>query len=141
MAMDEYHIYTDGSCKPNPGRGGWAAIIRKVKSQEEQTIYGAKELVISGSEAHTTNNRMEMMAVIKALEILPMPGRITVYSDSLLLVNTMSKNWRRNKNRALWEMLDTLTTGHIITWVWVRGHNGHPENERVDTLAQAAAQI
>jgi ribonuclease HI len=131
-------IYADGACKGNPGPGGWGAILQ----------YGGKEKEIFGGEPQTTNNRMELTAVIRALEALTKPSRIEVYTDSQYVQKGISewlRDWRRRgwktadkkpvKNRELWEELDRLQAQHRITWHWVRGHAGHPENERADRLA------
>lgn len=134
-------IFTDGACKPNPGHGGWAAIVRR----------GSDETEISGYVPATTSNRMEITAVIKALETIPEPSRLVVHTDSRYVKNGASswvKKWKRNGwktaagkpvlNIDLWERIDALTSGHTITWVWVRGHSGHRENERCDKLAEHA---
>ncbi len=131
-------IYADGACRGNPGPGGWGAILRW--NGEEKEIYGG--------EAHTTNNRMELTAVIRALETLKRPSVVEVYTDSQYVQKGISewlpdwkrRNWRTAdkkpvKNRELWEELDKLRAEHRITWHWVRGHAGHPENERADRLA------
>jgi ribonuclease HI len=131
-------IYADGACRGNPGPGGWGAILR----------YGAEEREIFGGEAHTTNNRMELTAVIRALETLKRPTRVEVYTDSQYVQKGISewlRDWKRRgwktadkkpvKNRELWEALDELRSRHQVTWHWVRGHAGHPENERADRLA------
>lgn len=134
-------IYTDGGCDPNPGLGGWGAIIRDVETGRE------KELC--GGEAKTTNNRMEITAVLRALEELKSSCRVVVTTDSQYLARAFSDGWldkwKRNgwktagkqpvKNRDLWERLDALTRRHEVTWFWTRGHVGHPENERCDQLA------
>jgi len=132
-------IYTDGACAPNPGPGGWAAILR----------YKGSEKVISGFERQTTNNRMEMKAVIEALGRLKEACRVRVHTDSQFLrkgITVWIHGWKRNgwrttdrqpvKNRELWEAIDELSQKHRIEWVWVRGHAGHPENERCDELAR-----
>lgn len=140
--MARVEIFTDGSCVGNPGPGGWAALLR-VDGTE-------KELV--GGEGATTNNRMELMAAIAALEALKRPCDVELYSDSRYVLDGISKwmtNWRRRnwrtasgdpvKNRDLWQRLDKAAAPHRIGWNWVRGHDGHPENERVDELANAEA--
>jgi ribonuclease HI len=132
-------IFTDGACSGNPGPGGWGAILR----------YRDKEKEISGFRNNTTNNQMEMTAVIEALKMVKEPCRITIHTDSQYIKNGITqwiKNWKRNgwktadklpvKNRELWEAIDELSQKHDIKWEWVRGHAGHPENERCDELAR-----
>ena len=121
-------IYTDGSCLNNPGPGGWAAIVILEDGPHR----------LSGGDPQTTNNRMELMAAIKGLEAVSADTAVTVHSDSQYLVNTMTKNWKRNVNRELWEQLDRLSAGRQVAWNWVRGHAGHPLNEEADRLAVAA---
>jgi ribonuclease HI len=134
-------IYTDGACRGNPGPGGWAALLQR----------GVREKEISGAEAHTTNNRMELTAVIRALEALKRPVRASVYTDSQYvrrgirewLPQWKARGWRTAgrkpvKNQDLWQRLDQLAAGHEIEWHWVPGHAGVPGNERVDRLANAA---
>lgn len=134
-------IFTDGACRGNPGPGGWAALLR----------YGEREKMLSGAEAETTNNRMELMAAIEALSALKRPSRVVLTTDSQYLRNGVRQwmaSWKRNgwrtaqkqpvKNRDLWERLDALCQQHRIDWHWVRGHSGHPENERVDAEANRA---
>lgn len=134
-------IFTDGACRGNPGPGGWAALLR----------YGDREKVISGAEPHTTNNRMELLAAIEALESLKRPSRVSLTTDSQYLrqgIQQWMANWKRNgwrtsqkqavKNRDLWERLDVLAARHDVTWHWVKGHSGHPENELADSEANAA---
>ncbi|MBQ3969000.1 MAG: ribonuclease HI [Clostridia bacterium] len=142
--MKKVEIFTDGACSGNPGPGGWGAILR----------YGTAEKEISGGEKDTTNNRMEISAVLYALKCLKEPCEITLYSDSQYVCNAIklgwakkwrSNNWMRNKkdpamNVDLWEELLPLCDRHKIEIVWVKGHAGHPENERCDRLAVAAAQ-
>lgn len=137
-------IFTDGACKGNPGPGGWGSILR----------YKTTEREISGGEANTTNNRMELMAVIKALEMLKEPCKVTLYTDSQYVANALklgwakkwkANGWMRNKkekalNPELWDKLLTLYDAHKVDVVWVKGHAGHPENERCDRLAVAAAE-
>ena len=131
-------IYTDGACKGNPGVGGWGAILR----------FGEREKEIFGGTANTTNNRMEMTAVIEALRSLSRRCDAIVYTDSSYVQKGISEwihGWKRNgwktadkkpvKNADLWQELDQLAAGHKIEWRWVRGHAGHPENERADQLA------
>ena len=142
--MKRIEIYTDGACLGNPGAGGWGAILRYNKVEKE----------ISGSEAQTTNNRMELTAVISALSALKEACNITLYTDSRYVMDGIEKwikDWKQNgwrtankkspvKNVELWQKLDELQAKHEIRWVWVKGHAGHPENERCDELARTAAQ-
>lgn len=141
--MDEVEIYCDGSCSPNPGPGGYGCILR---------FNGTDELELSGGDPATTNNRMEMMSAIAALEALTAPCRVTVTSDSQYLVRGMTEwldGWQERGwmtasgnpvvNRDLWERLIILSACHDINWVWIRGHAGHVYNERCDVLAQMAA--
>jgi len=136
-------IYTDGSCLGNPGPGGWGAIL----------VYGDAEKELSGAEDNTTNNRMELMAAIMALEALNRPVDVTLTSDSVYLKDGITKwihGWKKNgwktaakkpvANQDLWERLDAAITPHRITWAWVKGHAGHPMNERCDELARQAAE-
>ena len=118
-------IFTDGACSGNPGRGGWGAVILQNGHMQE----------LSGRERRTTNNRMEMTAVIEGLAAVPPRSQVTVYSDSQYVVNTMTKNWKRNKNQDLWAKLDREATARQVTWKWIKGHAGHPMNERADRLA------
>ncbi len=134
-------IFTDGACSGNPGAGGWGAILR----------YKDVEKELSGGEAQTTNNRMELMAVIEALSALKRPCNISLYTDSKYVMSGVTEwlaNWKQNgwrtankkqtvKNIDLWQRLDELTGQHEIRWIWVKGHNGHTENERCDALARA----
>ena len=124
-------IYTDGSCLSNPGPGGWGAIILRENSEPER---------LSGSHPHTTNNRMEMTAVIKGLEATPAGTAVAVNSDSQYLINTMNLNWNRRKNHDLWQRLDSLSESRYVTWVWVRGHDGDRWNTEADRLAVSAAK-
>ena len=134
-------IYTDGACSGNPGPGGWGALL-VAKGHEKE---------ISGSANPTTNNRMELMAAIQALETLKRPSLVRLHTDSMYLRDGITRyihNWKRNgwktadkkpvKNVDLWQRLDLARAPHQITWHWVRGHAGHPENERADALARAA---
>ena len=134
-------IFTDGACSGNPGPGGWAAILR----------YGAHEKELSGGEPATTNNRMELMAVIKALQALNRSARATIHTDSRYVMDGLTKwlpRWKANgwktadkkpvKNEDLWRTLDEEVRRHDVTWTWVAGHSGHAENERADALARAA---
>ena len=137
-------IHTDGSCLGNPGPGGWAALL----SYQEHT----KEL--SGGFAHTTNNRMELMAAIVALESVKEPCEVALYTDSQYVRNAVEKRWlagwKKNgwrtaskspvKNQDLWQRLDAQLARHKVTFFWVKGHAGHPENERCDILARSAAE-
>lgn len=137
-------IFTDGACSGNPGIGGWAALLRYKDIEKE----------LSGGEVETTNNRMELTAVIEALKALKTVCNITLYTDSKYVMSGITEwmpNWKRNnwktankkgnvKNVDLWLQLDELIRQHEIRWVWVKGHNGHPENERVDTLARSEVQ-
>ncbi|MBE6451147.1 MAG: ribonuclease HI [Alphaproteobacteria bacterium] len=133
-------IFTDGACSGNPGIGGWGALLR----------YKAIEKELSGGELETTNNRMELTAVIEALKALKTVCNITLYTDSKYVmcgITEWLENWKKNswktankkndvKNVDLWQKLDELIKKHEIRWVWVKGHNGHAENERVDALAR-----
>lgn len=130
-------IYTDGACSGNPGPGGWGAILR----------YNGVEKELSGAENPTTNNRMEMLAAIRALEALKKPCTVRIHTDSQYLqkgVTEWMAGWKRKgwpakiKNQDLWKELDALLGVHKVTFHWVRGHNGHPENERADALARGA---
>jgi ribonuclease HI len=136
-------IYTDGACKGNPGRGGWGAILQM----------GGEERELFGGEPQTTNNRMELTAVIRALEPLEPPCRIEVYTDSQYVQKGISEwlpDWKRRgwrtadkkpvKNVDLWQELDRLAGAHRIAWHWVKGHAGHPENERADALANRGVE-
>lgn len=133
-------IYTDGACSGNPGPGGWGAILR----------YGGHEKELNGGEPDTTNNRMEMMAVIESLKALSKPCDIDLYTDSVYVKDGVTKwmegwkakGWRTAskkpvKNQDLWERIDSEIQRHKINWHWVKGHAGHPDNERADELARA----
>lgn len=138
------YIYTDGACKGNPGAGGWGALLR----------YGQHEKELFGGAADTTNNRMELTAVIEALRALKWQCTVQICTDSQYVKNGMESwihGWKKNgwqtagkqpvKNADLWRELDNLVHQHQVTWIWVRGHTGHPENERADALAnQGVAQ-
>ena len=139
--MATIDIYTDGACRGNPGPGGWAALL----------IAGTRERELSGAEAHTTNNRMELTAVIRALEALKRPIEARVFTDSEYVRRGITewvpqwkqRGWRTAdkqavKNQDLWEALYALVQGHTIEWHWVKGHSGVPGNERVDALANRA---
>ena len=135
--IDRVIIYTDGACDPNPGFGGWGVIL----------LYKGKYRELSGGEAHTTNNRMEIMAAIQGLEALKRPCTVTVHTDSQYLKNGITswmpawkrKNWKRKtgplKNVDLWQRLDAVVQKHEVHWRWVRGHAGDVLNERCDQLA------
>lgn len=134
-------IFTDGACRGNPGPGGWGAILR----------YQGQELELYGYEADTTNNQMELMAAIQALEALKRPCQVSLTTDSQYVRQGITEwlaGWKRKawktaagkpvKNKELWQRLDKATAGHQIEWKWVKGHSGHQENERVDQLANKA---
>ena len=136
--MKTVEIYTDGACRGNPGPGGWGAVLR----------HGAHEKTLCGGEAETTNNRMELMAAIQALEALRSPCEVTLYTDSVYVRNGITEwldGWRRRgwktaskqpvKNRELWQRLDAAAQRHRIDWRWVRGHSGNAGNEHADQLA------
>lgn len=141
--MKEVTLYTDGSCKLNPGPGGWCAVL----------VYGNNEKVISGGEKNTTNNRMELTAVIKALEALKEPCRVKLVSDSKYVIDALSLGWAKGwrsrgwkkadkspaLNPDLWERLLELTDIHTLSYEWIKGHAGHPYNERCDSIAQSEA--
>lgn len=139
---DAVELFTDGACKGNPGPGGWGALLRM----------GAHEKELSGSDPQTTNNRMEMLAVIRALNALTRPCEVKVHTDSRYVIDGMTKwihGWKRSgwinaskkpvRNADLWHELIEAAAPHKIEWIWVKGHNGHVENERVDRLASNAA--
>ncbi|ULJ68446.1 ribonuclease HI [Wielerella bovis] len=132
------YLYTDGACKGNPGVGGWGAVLR----------YGTHEKELFGGEADTTNNRMELTAIIEGLTCLKRACDVVICTDSQYVKNGMENwihGWKKNgwktaakkpvKNEDLWRKLDALAAQHNIQWTWVRGHTGHPENERADALA------
>ncbi len=142
--MVEIYAYTDGACSGNPGPGGWGALLVAVRDGAP-----VKERTLSGGEAETTNNRMELMAAIQALETLGRPAKVTVITDSAYVkggVTGWIHGWKRNgwktstkqpvKNEDLWRRLDEAQHRHDVTWEWVKGHAGHPENERADALAR-----
>lgn len=141
LTQKEVIIFADGACKGNPGPGGYAAILRT----------DGQETELSGSEPRTTNNRMELTAVIKAFESLKADSKVRVVTDSNYVVkgmtewlpNWLKKGWKNSQggevlNRDLWERLYELTKRHKVQWEWIKGHNGHPENERCDRLANEA---
>ncbi|RBI71897.1 ribonuclease HI [Roseovarius sp. TE539] len=143
--MAELRAYTDGACSGNPGPGGWGVLLQ---ATQDGTV--VKERELSGGEAATTNNRMELLAAINALEALSKPSRITIVTDSAYVKNGVTgwiHGWKRNgwktsakkpvKNVELWQRLDEAQARHDVTWEWVKGHAGHPENERADELARA----
>ena len=122
-------IHTDGACKGNPGPGGWGAVIEQNGGQVK----------LSGSEPQTTNNRMEMTAVIKGLEAVDASANVLISSDSTYVINTMTKGWKRKANQDLWDHLDRLVGSRNVSWRWVRGHNGDRGNELADALATKEA--
>lgn len=142
--MDDVLIHTDGACLGNPGPGGWAAVLH----------HRGRERELSGGEPDTTNNRMELTAVARALEALKKPCDVTIVTDSQYLANAFRQGWlakwKRNgwktaakepvKNRDLWEQLDVLIATHAVRWEWTKGHAGHPENERCDRLVGEARE-
>ena len=141
-ALPEVVIYTDGACDPNPGRGGWAALI----------ITANRKMEISGREEDSTNNRMELTAAIRALRSIKEPSSVTIYTDSQYLQKGIGewlsgwirKNWRTTSgkvaNRDLWEELIAAEKPHTVRWEWLRGHDGDPNNQRVDQLARKVRQ-
>ncbi|MEX1200297.1 MAG: ribonuclease HI [Methylophaga sp.] len=141
--MDHVEIFTDGACSGNPGPGGWGVVMRAKNTEKE----------LAGAEKDTTNNRMEMMAVIAGLEALKRPCKVTVTTDSQYVMKGMTewlpgwkaKNWRTAskqpvKNADLWQRMEVAAAKHQLEWQWVRGHTGHAENERADQLAVAARE-
>ena len=141
--MKNVEIFTDGACKGNPGPGGWGALLRMGRHEKE----------LSGSDPATTNNRMELTAAIRALQALIEPCRVTLHSDSKYVLEGITRwvhGWQKNgwktaarkpvQNAELWHELIAAASRHEVEWVWVKGHDGHPENERVDALACAAAE-
>jgi ribonuclease HI len=134
-------IFTDGACSGNPGPGGWGTILRTGEHEKE----------LSGGDRATTNNRMELTAVIRGLEALKRPSAVTIHTDSRYVMDGITQwmqRWKKNgwktadkkpvKNEDLWRELDALCAKHELQWQWVRGHSGHPENERADALARGA---
>jgi len=143
--MPKLYAYTDGACSGNPGPGGWGVLLR---AMDGDTV--VKERELSGGEPDTTNNRMELLAAINALESLSRASEITVVTDSSYVKDGVTKwihGWKRNgwktaakkpvKNAELWQQLDAAQARHQVIWEWVKGHAGHPENERADELARA----
>ena len=141
--MDKVKIFTDGACKGNPGMGGWGALLK----------FGEREKEINGYQSFTTNNIMELMAVIEALKTVLNPSEIEITTDSKYVKNGITNwifNWKKNgwktaskktvKNKELWVELDSLIQKHSIIWKWVKGHSGHVENERADRLANRAIE-
>ncbi|MGA9583500.1 MAG: ribonuclease HI [Allosphingosinicella sp.] len=142
MTVPTVEIFTDGACKGNPGPGGWGAVIRS----------GGHEKELKGGEPNSTNNRMELLAAIRALEALKRPCEVALHTDSIYVRDGITKwihGWRRNgwktadrkpvKNAELWQQLLDAAAPHKVDWRWVKGHSGHPENERADKLACDAA--
>ena len=145
--MKRVEIFTDGACKGNPGPGGWGAILRLDRAGD------LIEKELSGGAAATTNNRMELTAAIRALEALKEPCAVTLFTDSRYLIDGITKwieGWKRKgwinaakkpvANADLWQALETAAARHQVAWHWIKGHAGHPENERADRLASAAAE-
>lgn len=144
MVLKKVLIYTDGACSGNPGPGGWAAVLR----------YGEHSKELSGFALETTNQRMELTAALEALEALKEPCAVELYSDSAYLINAFAQNWfarwqnngwlnsqkKPVENRDLWQQLLKLTERHQVKWLKVKGHSGHPENERCDQLAKKATE-
>lgn len=137
-------VYTDGACSGNPGPGGWGAIL----------TWGPYRKELKGGEASTTNNRMELLAAISALEVLKRPSKVELHTDSNYMKDGITKwihGWKRNgwrtagkkpvKNKELWQRLDVACARHEIDWHWVKGHAGHPENERADELAREGLKV
>ncbi|MDH3667351.1 MAG: ribonuclease HI [Paracoccaceae bacterium] len=143
--MPELFAFTDGACSGNPGPGGWGVVL---EAREGETLIKSREL--SGGEAETTNNRMELMAAIMALEVLERASILTVVTDSVYLKDGITgwiHGWKKNgwktaakkpvKNDDLWQRLDAAQARHDVTWEWIKGHAGHEQNERADKLARA----
>ncbi|MEJ2681602.1 MAG: ribonuclease HI [Gammaproteobacteria bacterium] len=141
MSSNRVEIFTDGACRGNPGPGGWGALLKSGDQVRE----------LKGGEANTTNNRMELQAAIEGLAVLKQSSQVDLTTDSQYVrkgITEWIQKWRQNgwktaggsavKNRDLWQKLDTLQSEHEVAWHWVKGHSGHPENERVDALANAA---
>ena len=139
--MTQIEIFTDGACSGNPGPGGWGVILRSGKHEKE----------LSGGERATTNNRMELTAVIRGLEALKQTSTVIIHTDSRYVMDGVTQwlpRWKKNgwktadkkpvKNDDLWKLLETEASRHDMAWRWVRGHDGHPENERADALARGA---
>ena len=139
MSADSIDIYTDGACSGNPGPGGWGALL----------LYNGHKKEICGGEPDTTNNRMELMAAIQALEVLKQPSRVRLHTDSVYVRDGITQwidRWKRNgwrtaakkpvKNIDLWQRLEIAAERHDLEWHWVKGHAGHPQNERADQLAR-----
>ena len=146
--MLKLKAFTDGACSGNPGPGGWGVVLQAINAN-----YVVKERELSGGASETTNNQMELMAAISALETLERASTITVVTDSSYVkdgVSTWIHGWKRNgwktaskkpvKNVELWQRLDIARSRHNVTWEWVKGHAGHPENERADALARAGME-
>mgnify|MGYP000603187225 FL=1 len=146
LPLNYVRLYTDGACKGNPGPGGWAYVLKHPAS--------GKEREDSGGEAHTTNNRMELMGVIRGLEVMRLPLIVDLYSDSQYVLKGLREwmaGWKRSgwrtadrqpvKNQDLWMRLDELKSMHTLRFNWIRGHSGHPENERCDRMAVAARDL
>lgn len=144
VALKQVEVHTDGACLGNPGPGGWGALLR----------FRGRERELAGGEAQTTNNRMELLAAIMALEALTEPCDVDLYTDSKYvqqgiaewLPNWVRRGWRTAagepvKNQDLWQRLDAAAKRHQVRWHWVKGHAGHPDNERVDALARAEAEL
>lgn len=139
--MKHIYVYTDGACRGNPGPGGWGVLLR----------YGKHEKILSGAESNTTNNRMELMAAIQGLNAIRESCKIELYTDSKYVQKGITEwiaGWKKRgwkkadkksvKNADLWQALDEAASRHTISWHWVKGHSGHPENERVDSIANIA---